>query len=118
MTAPNECPIPANQLCPHTGTLAQLQTNIGGMLECLKDLRDDMKDVKKSVSTITILEQGQNFHKEALERAFRKIESIDEAVENHEKTLQQFEGMKKLAIVLWTVLASGLGVVLMKVFQL
>jgi len=118
MSTPHDCPLPSNQICPHTGTLAQLQTNIGGMLECLKDLRDDIRDVKKTTSVIPLIEQGQNFHKEALEGVFKRIDGIHATVEDHEKTLQQFEGMKKLAIVLWTVLASGLGVVLMKVFSL
>ena len=115
---PYECPIPNDRACPHTSTIVNSQTQMAVIIDRLGEIKEDLKSLKIGVSHIATLEQNAATHKEALGRAFDEIKAVAEKVEEHAGIIQQFEGMKKLAMVLWTVLASGVGVVLLKVFSL
>lgn len=111
MSAPHDCPIPVGQACPHSQTIGVTQMHMTVILDTLKDIKQDVRDLK-------IIAPKLDTHNDAIERAFAEIKKLDEKLEQHDNILNQFEGMKKLAMMLWTVLASGLGVVILKVFTL
>jgi regulator of replication initiation timing len=104
----------------------------------LQEMRTDLKEVK-SVVQITGAMQIENTHmKESLTRAFARIEKleaekahdqdVDEVIarvralerskETYDAFLNQVQGMKHLAWALWTILAGGLGLVIVKLFLL
>lgn len=118
MSTPHDCPIPSGQACPHSSTINVNQTQLAVILDRLNEVRDGMKALKNSVAQIATLEQGHAYHKEALSRAFDKITELEKVTEAHENEFSQFKGMKQLAIGLWSLLAGGLGVVILKVFSL
>lgn len=103
--------------CPHDGRIEVQQANLVMILDRLNELKEDMKELKKSVATVAMLEEGHKHHKEAIERAFKVIKELEEKTDEHEQALHQFRGMKAMAVGLWSVLAGGLGVVIIKVFE-
>jgi len=116
MNVPHECPLPLGQACPQAPVISTLQSNVGLILDMLHEQRDDIKEIKKSVAAIALLEQAHGTQKEALDRAFKAIHEITKDVEEHEKELNHFRGMKMLAIAAWAVLSGGVGAVLLKLF--
>lgn len=82
----------------------------------LHEQRDDIKEIKRSVAAISLLEQAHGTQKEALERAFNAIHELTKDVEEHEKELNHFRGMKMLAIAAWVIMTGGVGTVLLKLF--
>lgn len=111
MANPFDCPLPTERMCPHTGTISTTQAQMNVILDALHDIKADVRELKNIAPDI----KSQH---EALGRAFGEIEKLEKKLAEHEGVLLQFEGMKKLAMALWTVLAGGLGLVILKVFSL
>ena len=124
--------------CPHEGTIAQLKQHDTMMMDMLREVRDDLKEVKGSVHVLGAIQAEAAHQKEALTRAFLRIEilekekahdtelsamalrvkALESAKESYDAFINQVHGMKTLAWGLWTVLAGGLGLVVFRLFSL
>lgn len=104
--------------CPFIGPVSELKVQVQHITKAVDELKEDMEEIKKALSSIKSLSDSQILFEKAVERAFLKIDTHEKIIQEHEKALNQFYGMKTLAVGLWTVLAGGLGVVLLKVFSL
>lgn len=113
----NECPSINGGMCPQVSNITDLQQNMAVIMSLLTELRDDMKTVKLTVATIATLELEHRHQKEALDRAFTRIKELEDKIMKHQTEFDQIRGMKSLAIGLWTILAGGLGLVIVKVFE-
>lgn len=110
------CPTITGGACPHIPIISTLQANMGEIMRTLNELKTSMEALTKMTTTIVVVEKEQGYQKEALERAFKQIDALSKASELHTNELNEIHAMKKLAVGLWTVLASGLGVVILKLF--
>lgn len=122
--------------CPHESAIARLTQQDSTLVEMLRDVRDDMKEVKATVQIVKVLELENKHTKETLGRAFTRIEAleaqkaatgtvseferrlnaIETSREAYDAFINQFKGASRLAWLLWTVMAGGLGVVIFKLF--
>ena len=113
-----QCTVPLKGYCVHADTITALSHTDREVGAWRTELRADIKDIKQAVSGIEILKTEHGYHKEALNRAFVRIEGL----ETHRTEVQQFiarvDGMRAMAWALWTLLASGVGVALIKLFSL
>ena len=117
MSQPHDCPIPLGQSCAHVSTITVLQTNITTIMEHAKETRDDLRDIKKTINSIAMLEQTQNTLKESLQKAFVQIEVMQENIDDHKIKFNRYDVMEKVAYFLWTSLAAGVGSIALKVFS-
>jgi hypothetical protein len=122
--------------CHHDSTIAKHAGTLELITTTLNEMRSDLKEVKTVVQVLGAV-QIENAHmKESLTRAFSRIEVIEKekahdheldaviervvklegAKEAYDAFINQVIGMKTLAWVLWSVLAGGLGVVILKLF--
>lgn len=112
------CSIPLKGACQHADLLTSLTNRDYELSHWRQELRSDIKDIKMAVQGIETLKVEHGHHKEALNRAFSRIEGL----ETHRTEVQQFiarvDGMRAMAWALWTLLASGVGVALVKLFSL
>ena len=129
----DDCPM---QNCPHHGTIAKLEQYDDHIIEFIREIRDDVRELKTAVSSIQVI-QNEHLHiKDAIARSFARIEvlererahdkdvdnliqrvkEIERACENYDDFIAQVRGMKSLAWALWTILASGMGAILFKLF--
>jgi uncharacterized membrane protein len=122
--------------CPHDSTIFKHASALEMLTQTLAEMRGDIKEVKSVVQVIGAVQIESAHMKDSLARAFSRIEvmerekahdheldaviirvkDIEKATERYDAFINQVEGMKSLAWVLWSVLAGGLGVVIMKLF--
>jgi len=122
--------------CPHDVTITKHSSSIDLLTSLLQEMRGDLKEVKNVVQVIGSVQIEATHAKESMNRAFNRIESLEkerahdhdleavvvrvkaleDAKENYDAFINQVAGMKSLAWVLWSVLAGGLGVVILKLF--
>lgn len=118
MSAPHDCPLPNNKMCHHDQSMTTMEVHLETNNRLLMDLKIDMKEVKASLAAIGLIEQKQKYSDEAMDRAFAEIRRLKEITESHQAVLNEFSGMKKLAIVLWSVLGSGVIAILAKLYHI
>lgn len=107
-----------HETCPFIGPVSELKIQVQYITKAVEDLKEDLGEIKGTLVSLRSISDSQIVFEKSLERLFAKIKEQELIIQEHEKTLNQFEGMKKLAMLLWTVLASGVGVVLLKIFSL
>lgn len=111
----SDCPIPHRE-CPYSATVTTHQANMQQIMDLLQELRSDMKTVKVSLGNMPLLEQDLRYQKEALDRAFENIRTLENVIEAHKAKLSELRGMRRMAVLVWTVMGSGLGLALFKLF--
>jgi hypothetical protein len=84
--------------------------------DVLDNVRSDLKDIKQNTNQLTSMSAKQDSIKDALDRAFKRIEALEEFKISTDAMINQLKGAKILSIIIWSILASGLGSVIIKVF--
>lgn len=82
----------------------------------VNEIHSDIKDIKDTLKTLSNISIKMDYQKEAIDRAFARIEQLEAFKLRADALFNQFIGLKFFAYGLWTVLAGGLGTVLLKVF--
>ena len=121
-----------NAVCPHESSIAKLQHSDDTLMTILKEVRDDIREMKGSLSAIPTMMVEATHMKETVSRAFTRLEVLEKerahggdvaaliarvkeletAKDNYDAFINQVQGMKTMAWALWTILAGGLGVVI------
>ena len=122
--------------CPHDNTIAQQGAALSTLTQLLNEMRTDLKEVKSVVQVIGMVQVETTHQKEALTRVFARLETLEKekahdhevdalsdritdletAKESYDAFINRVEGMKSLAWMLWSVLAGGLGIVILRLF--
>jgi hypothetical protein len=102
--------------CPHTGVINKLVARGEDSNEWRQDLKADIREIKDAMLEIRDIKADQVHAKIAIERAFVEIGNLKNHKGEMEKFIAKVDGMTSLAWALWTILASGLGVALFKLF--
>jgi hypothetical protein len=102
--------------CPHVTDINRLLAKDVETSEWRKELKADIRDIKDAMLEIRDIKADQVHAKIAIERAFIEISSLKEHKGEVEKFISKVDGMTAMAWALWTILASGLGVALFKLF--
>lgn len=111
------CNLHTRGYCSHADTISALVNKDEHLSSWREELRTDVKDIKKTVEGLEVLKIEHGHTRESLTRAFNRIEVLEEHKGNMEKFIAKVEGMTSLAWVLWTILTSGVGIALFKIFQ-
>ena len=114
---PHQYTLPAKGFCQHADVITQLMQSELSQKEWRKEIKEDLKEIKESVQNIQTLKVQHEHHKEAVVRAFDRIDKLEKHKIEVEAFINQVQGMKLFAWAVWTVLASGLGLVVLKVFS-
>lgn len=97
------------------GRLNNLETKFDGFLS---EIRAELKDIKTNTSVFNTVVVDHNYHKDSLNRAFKRIEVLEAKDKEYEAIINQVKGARTLAYTLWTILGTGVGALLIKVFFL
>ena len=111
------CTLHAKGYCSHADTISALVNKDQHLSSWREELRTDVKDIKKAVEGLEVLKIEHGHTRESLTRAFDRIEILEAHKSSIEKFVARIEGMTSLAWVLWTILTSGVGIALFKIFQ-
>jgi len=122
--------------CPHESKINSLQNNHDNLVTLMREVRDDVRDVKTNVLTIRTLEVEHTHTKETMGRLFSRVEVLErerlhvddldtmttrivteKARESYDAFVNQVQGMKQLAWALWTIMAGGVGLLIFKFMQ-
>lgn len=126
----------STQSCAHDTAIAKHDASIDTLAKYLEEMRSDIKEMKNVLQVLSAVQVETTHTKESLNRAFGRIEalerekahdddvsslekrifSLEEARKDYDAFINQARGMKTLAWALWTILASGLGLVIVKLF--
>ena len=121
--------------CPHESSIAKLQQVDETLMTMLREMRDDLREMKGSMAAIPTMIAEAGHMKETIARAFSRLEVLEKdrahgddvaalmvrikeleaAKDGYDAFINQVEGMKAMAWALWTILAGGLGVVIYRV---
>lgn len=102
--------------CPHTAVINRLIAREEDSSDWRQDLKTDISAIKTAMLEIRDLKADAVHSKMAIERAFLEINSLQSHKGEVEKFIARVDGMTAMAWALWTILASGLGVALFKLF--
>jgi hypothetical protein len=102
--------------CPHAGAINRLIAREEDSADWRQELKSDIRDIKEAMLEIRDIKADQVHAKMAIERAFLAINALDKHKTEMQMFISKVDGMTKMAWALWTILASGLGVALFKLF--
>jgi hypothetical protein len=106
--------------CFHEKRLEVIERRYDGLLESLKKMEDKF-DAKLDmilfqINKVAVLEEKHTYQSAALERAFTKIEILDEAIDQLSSFKDKTEGMARMAWLLWSAMGVTIGGLVLKVF--
>lgn len=102
--------------CYHAASIAMLQQRDADIMHEIQEIKADIKTILAALETTRLLQQDFLYHKESISRLFNRIELIEKKQMDIDAKFQRFEGMKNFAVILWTVLSSGIGILVLKSF--
>jgi hypothetical protein len=105
-----------NVPCPHATAINRLVARDEDGSVWRNDLKTDIVAIKNAMLEIRDLKADSVHSKMAIERAFLEINSLQKHKGEVERFISKVDGMTAMAWALWTILASGLGVALFKLF--
>ena len=101
--------------------IANLESRLGSVENKVEDLlteiKHDMAEIKASTNLISTILVKQDHQKEALDRAFQRIQDLEKFEVTTTAYINKVEGAKAFAWALWGVLSSGVVVSLFKLFM-
>lgn len=95
--------------------LASMDSKVDAII---RDIQDDIKEIKVSLQSLINIRLKLEHQKEALDRAFQRIEKLEKFQYKADALFNQFIGLKTFAIALWAILSGGMGALLIKVFNI
>ena len=95
------------------GRIEHLETKVD---DFLTELRSELKEIKLNTSQLQTLSLDYTYIKESMSRAFHRLEKAEDQIDNIDGFIHQFEGAKKLAWVLWSIMGTGIIAVISRVF--
>lgn len=108
--------------CSHSAEIALLKQQTEQFIELLREIKNDIAFVRREVTAIKTLETEHNHHKEDLKRAFDRLEKLETAHAALQTLVTTFtsrvEGMARMAWIMWTVIGSGVGYIVVKLLTL
>ena len=100
--------------------IANLESRLGSVENKVEDLlteiKHDMAEIKASTNLISTILIKQDYQKEALDRAFSRIEKLEVGQKEVEAYHNKIDGARQFAWGLWALLSSGVIVSLFKLF--
>lgn len=115
--------------CKQEAKIAMLEQRDAMIIDLLGKLEQKTDLILMQITKVAVLEVNHDHQSEALARAFNRIESLERAVSDSAKEsarqieslgtetrkfMNQMEGMAKGARILWTIMGSGLGIMMVK----
>lgn len=82
----------------------------------IREIQDDIKEIKMTLKSLSNIAIKLDHQKEALDRAFSRIEKLEQFQTKADALFNQFIGLKNMAIILWAILTSGFGAIIFKLF--
>lgn len=109
-------PDPCSQI-HRIDTLERRDESIFSTLKKMEDKFDAKLDlILFQINKIAVLEANHQHHSNALDRAFEKIEHLEDSIRETEAFRNKTEGMAKMAWTLWAAISGIVGFLLIKVF--
>lgn len=91
--------------CPYIGRITKLETQQDHITPMMNKMDSKLDTVILGLSRVEILELKHSTHSESLNRAFNRIEAVEEQARATAKVLadllSQIKGMTRLAIIIW-----------------
>ena len=120
--SPHMAETPCNLIhCPHVGRISKLEAQQDHVAQTVLKIDAKLDQVLLALGRVEVLENKHAHHTEALGRAFARIESIEKQSRDTAAALSdlmsQIKGMSRLALVIWMVMGSAVGVLVTKVFS-
>ena len=95
------------------GRIEHLETKADNFFS---EIRSELKDIKAHTSVLSGIVIDSNYHKDSLSRAFERIEKLENKEKDFDAYINKIEGAKRLAYVLWTIMGTSVGAVVLKMF--
>lgn len=91
--------------------------NLEGKFEgFLAEIRSELKDIKTNTSVFNNVIIDHNYHKDSLNRAFKRIEKLEEKEKDYDSMIDQIKGARSLAYFLWSIMGGTILAMVVKVF--
>jgi hypothetical protein len=91
--------------------LENLETRFEGFLG---ELRTELKEIKSNNQIVHNVVNDQTYYKDSLIRAFHRIEKLEETNKDYDAIINKWDGARKLAWILWTIMGSSVALLLLK----
>lgn len=82
----------------------------------LSEIRLELREIKSNTEVFQRLSIDHAYNKDSISRSFSRIEKLEEKQAQYDAMINKMEGAKTLAWTVWTVLGSGVGLLILKVF--
>ena len=106
--------------CPHEARLTTLERRHDTVLESFKKMEDKfdakLDMILYQINKVSVLEEKHSYQSAALERAFSRIQTLDEAIDKLSSFRDHAEGMAKMAWILWSAMGLSLAAVIAKLY--
>lgn len=103
--------------CPYIGRITKLEAHQDHIAPMMSKMDSKLDTVILGLSRVEILELKHSTHTESINRAFTRIEAVEEQAKATAKVLadllSQIKGMTRLAVVLW----AGTGATVIYLFN-
>ena len=91
--------------------LEHLENRFDGFLG---ELRLELKEIKSNTQIVNTVVNDQTYYKDSLSRAFHRIETLEEKNEGFVAIINKWDGARRLAWILWTIMGSSVALLLLK----
>lgn len=82
----------------------------------LSEIRLELREIKSNTEVFQRLSIDHAYNKDSISRAFSRIEKLEVKQEEYNAMINQWKGARTLAWTVWTILGSGVGLLILKVF--
>lgn len=94
--------------CKHEGRIVMLEQQDISIKESLNKFETKLDLILLQISKVAVLETNHTNQNEALGRAFKRIETIENTTSNIMEFVNKTKGMATLAYILWGAVGAGL----------
>lgn len=102
--------------CMNEGRIMKMELQTAGMLEAMQKIEGKIDIVLQQVNKISILEMNHTQHTEAFNRAFKRIEELEDDSKKTEKFISHTQGMAKMAWIIWSAMGISVVTLIVKIF--
>ena len=82
----------------------------------LSEIRLELREIKSNTEVFQRLSIDHAYNKDSISRAFSRIEKLEVKQEEYNAMINQWKGARTLAWTVWSILGSGVGLLILKVF--
>ena len=110
----------SNEVCPHERRLETLERRYEMLLDNIRKMEDKFDTkldlILLQINKVSILEEKHTYQSAALERAFNRIQLLDDAMDKLSSFKDHTMGMAKMAYIIWGAMGVSITAMLVKIY--